>query len=312
MMPQEPDTTLLHKPFLRYWLAVRPGFLAASVVPALLGVAAFVGQGGQASFLLLLLTVLAIALVHAGINVLNDYYDEINGTDRCNTQRIFPFTGGSRFIQNGVLTAAATFNFGVWLLVVAILLGMVLAWLSGIALIGIGVVGLLLGWGYSAPPLRLNSRGLGEPAVALGFGILTPLGAWFVQSGVMAWYPVWVSLPLSLLLMNILLLNQFPDREADAASGKHHWVVRYGVDKAANLYLLVVIVSMVLLIGMVLLEILPGAALLGMLPQGIALRAALQVQEFKHQPQQLETAIKMTIGSAVLHGALLSLALWLV
>lgn len=311
-MAQEPDNTLLRKPLQRYWLAVRPGFLVASLAPALLGVAAFAQQGGQVSLLLLCLTLLATALAHAGINVLNDYYDDVNGTDRVNQQRIFPFTGGSRFIQNGVLSAGETFLFGALLLSAAMLLGIGLAWLSGSGLLWVGVVGILLGWGYSAPPLRLNSRGLGEIAVALGFGILTPLGAWFVQAGEMAWYPVLASLPLSLLLMNILLINQFPDREADAASGKHHWVVRYGVEKAARLYLTIVILSMLLLLGMVLAGVLPAAALLGMLPQGVALRAGLQLQEKRNQPQQLEPAIKMTIGSAVLHGLLLSLVFWLV
>ena len=65
---------------------------------------------------------LAVMLVHAGMNVLNDYYDEQNGTDRRNTQRLFPFTGGSRFIQNGVLSTGETLVFGAWLLAVAMLI----------------------------------------------------------------------------------------------------------------------------------------------------------------------------------------------
>jgi 1,4-dihydroxy-2-naphthoate octaprenyltransferase len=174
-MAQEPDKTLLNTHFLRYWLATRPNFLAASLIPVLIGAAAVAHRGGKVSVLLLLLTLLATALVHAGVNVLNDYYDDENGTDRCNTQRIFPFTGGSRFIQNGVLSAGETFVFGASLLSAAMLLGVGLAWVSGMGLLWIGLAGLLLGWGYSASPLRLNSRGLGEPAVAIGFGILTPL-----------------------------------------------------------------------------------------------------------------------------------------
>ncbi|MCB1639303.1 MAG: prenyltransferase, partial [Thiothrix sp.] len=266
-MPREPDQSLLHKPLLRYWLATRPGFLAASLVPALLGVAAVIHQGGPVNGLLLVLTLIGIVLVHAGVNVLNDYYDDLNGTDRCNETRIFPFTGGSRFIQNGVLSARSTLHFGGLLLLVATLLGLGLTLASGAELLLVGVAGLLLGWGYSAPPLSLNSRGLGEPAIALGFGILTPLGAWYVQTGTLGLYPVLVSLPLSLLLMNILLINQFPDRAADAACGKHHWVVRCGEERAARLYLLNVLISMLLLTGLVLAGSLPEAALLALLPQ---------------------------------------------
>ncbi|MCB1620315.1 MAG: prenyltransferase [Thiothrix sp.] len=311
-MPREPDQSLLHKPLLRYWLATRPGFLTASLVPALLGVAAFTYQGGRVDGLLLLLTLLGIMLVHAGVNVLNDYYDELNGTDRCNETRIFPFTGGSRFIQNGVLSTGATLHFGGLLLLAAIVLGLGLTWASGGGLMLIGVTGLLLGWGYSAPPLRLNSRGLGEPSIALGFGILIPLGAWYVQAGTLSLYPILVGLPLSLLLLNILLINQFPDREADAACGKHHWVVRYGEEPSARLYLFNVLASMALLIGLVLAGTLPEAALLALLPQGQALRAALLLLAHARQPEQLEPAIKMTIGSMLLHGVLLSLILWLV
>ncbi|QTR50540.1 prenyltransferase [Candidatus Thiothrix anitrata] len=310
-MTQEPDERLRQQPLLRYWLAIRPGFLAASIVPALVGAIAAWSQQQVLNGGLLALTLLAVILVHAGMNVLNDYYDEQNGTDRRNTQRLFPFTGGSRFIQNGVLSAGETLVFGACLSAAAMLVGVGLAWHSGMELLWIGAVGLLIGWGYSAPPLRLNSRGLGEPMIALSFGILTPLGAWFVQTGSLAWYPLLSSLPLSLLLMNILLINQFPDCEADAASGKHHWVVRFGVETAAKIYLSTVLLATLLLVSWVMLDVLPPMALLSALPLGISLRAGLQLMEHAHAPHKLEPAIKMTIGSAVLHGMLLSLALGL-
>ncbi len=65
-MTQEPDLIRLSNPLLRYWLATRPAFLAASLIPVLIGVAAVTYQGGNVSFVLLLLTLLATALVHAG------------------------------------------------------------------------------------------------------------------------------------------------------------------------------------------------------------------------------------------------------
>ncbi|MEZ5480410.1 MAG: prenyltransferase, partial [Thiolinea sp.] len=171
-MPQEPDQTLRAHPVKLYWLATRPGFLLASLVPALTGAAAASYQGYPLHGGLLLLTLLGAGLVHAGMNVLNDYYDEQNGTDRRNSERLFPFTGGSRFIQNQVLSAAETLRFGSLLLLMVIIIGLGLAAISGAGLLGIGVAGLLLGWGYSAPPLQLNSRGWGEPSIAISFGLL--------------------------------------------------------------------------------------------------------------------------------------------
>lgn len=308
-MTKEPDATLLGNPWLRYWLATRPGFLAASFVPVWIGVAAVAYQGRDVSLSLLLLTLLAIALVHAGVNVLNDYYDELNGTDRCNTKRLFPFTGGSRFIQNGVLGTEETFLFGALLVSAAMLLGISLAWSSGMGLLWIGLLGLLLGWGYSAPPLRFNSRGMGEPAVALGFGVLIPLGTWYVQTGEMAWYPVLVSLPVALLVMNVLYINQFPDHDADVVSGKHHWVVRLGLERASLVYRVASAGTVAIVILLVITGLLPWLALLSLLPLGLAFKAGKLLSQYAQQASALEPAIKMTIAAMVLHGLLLSIVM---
>lgn len=311
-MPQEPDQSLRNKPLLRYWLATRPGFMAASVVPVLLGTAAYAHQGGQVSLLLLLLSVIAVMLVHAGVNVLNDYYDELNGADRLNTQRIFPFTGGSRFIQNNVMDTRETFIFGIALLIAAIVLGIGLSLHSGIALIWIGMAGLLLGWGYSAPPLRLNSRGLGEITVALGFGTLPPLGAWFVQSGELTWYPVLVSIPTALLVMNILVINQFPDLVADKAAGKHHWIVRLGADKGVILYQASLGLAAFMLLKLIWIDgMLPTWTLFSILPLIPGTAAGIILNKHATEPALLTPAIKLTITTAVVHGLLLSLILWL-
>jgi 1,4-dihydroxy-2-naphthoate octaprenyltransferase len=124
---------------------------------------------------------LFFALVaHAGANVINDYYDAISGCDSANTERQFPFTGGSRFIQNGVLSLRATGVFGYALLIAVIPAGLWLTAVSGPELILIGLAGLVVGWSYSAPPLKLQSRGLGEFAITAGW-LLVVVGSDFVQ-----------------------------------------------------------------------------------------------------------------------------------
>jgi 1,4-dihydroxy-2-naphthoate octaprenyltransferase len=243
---------------------------------------------------------------------MNDYYDEQNGTDRLNTERIYPFTGGSRFIQNQILSAKQTLYFAWGLLGIAILLGLGLVWQTGSGLFWIGGIGCLIGWGYSAPPLQLNSRGLGEPAVALCMGSLIPLGAWYVQTQQLAWYPCVISLPLGLLVMNILLINQFPDAKADAASGKYHWVVRLGAVPAAWIYAANVVLALVILIGLIKCQLLPSLALISLLPLGLAMSAAVLVKRYALEPARLRSAIKMTIASAILHASLLTLSLVLI
>jgi 1,4-dihydroxy-2-naphthoate polyprenyltransferase len=162
MPAAEPTLAAYRNPLARYVAATRPAFLSVTLVGCVLGLASAQAGGAVLRPLEAFLT-LAFALVaHAGINVLNDYYDALNGSDAANTERRFPFTGGSRFIQNGVLTLRATGIFGYALLASVVPAGLWLAHASAPGLLWIGLAGLAVGWAYSAPPFKLMSRGLGE------------------------------------------------------------------------------------------------------------------------------------------------------
>jgi 1,4-dihydroxy-2-naphthoate octaprenyltransferase len=303
-----PDTV---RGIARYVAATRPAFLVASFLPVFIGLASASYLGTPIHPLTALLTLIGALLAHAGVNVLNDYYDHLNGTDEANTERLFPFTGGSRFIQNAVLTPEQTLRFGMGLFAVTVIIGVVLTVMSGPGLILIGLVGLIIGWAYSAPPLKLNSRGLGEICVAMGFGILIPLGAAYVQRGVIDWLPFLAGLPYALLTTNLLYINQFPDLRADAVSGKHHWVVRLGTERARWVYLIIALLAYGLLTGFVLESQLPATALLGLIPAPISLAAGMLLIWYAGQPQKLRTPIKLTILALILEGLTLSAALFL-
>jgi 1,4-dihydroxy-2-naphthoate polyprenyltransferase len=305
----EPTLERLSNPLLRYFLATRPPFLGASLVPCLIGIAAAHYSGVPLDALLVVLTLLGAVVIHAGINVLNDYYDALSGTDDINTERLFPFTGGSRFIQNAVLSLDQTRRFGWALLGAGMALGLWLTYVSGPGLLVIGGLGLLIGWAYSAPPLALNSRGLGEICVAVGFGVLLPVGADFVQRGAFDWFPLWVGLPYGLLVTNILYINQFPDRHADAQSGKHHWVVRLGARRARWIYALIVGLAYALLALECLLGWVPPVAIAAILPLAFSLSAARQLLRYAEQTQYLVPAIQLTLLAALTHGLILVLAL---
>ena len=166
--PLEPTLDALPNPFLRYFAATRPAFLSVTFVGCLLGLATAAHAGIALGPALATATLFFALVAHAGANVINDYYDAISGCDSANTERQFPFTGGSRFIQNEVLTLRQTARFGYGLLALVIAAGLWLSWHTGPGLLAIGAGGLLAGWAYSAPPLRLMSRGLGELAIAAG------------------------------------------------------------------------------------------------------------------------------------------------
>lgn len=308
-MPLEPAAEqYVNRPVAKYIAATRPPFLLAAAIPCFIGLASAFHDGLPILAFTALLTLLGALLAQAGVNVLNDYYDALNGTDATNEQRVYPFTGGSRFIQNRVLSARQMAVFGLVLFVVTAAIGLVLLPHAGSRLVILGLAGLLIGWAYSAPPLALNSRGFGEISVALGFGTLIPLGTDMVQRGAFDTLPLMASAPYALLVAALLYVNQFPDREADAAAGKHHWVVRLGPRRARWVYLGMVLVaygSLPLLVW----AGLPRGALLGLIAAPLSLRAAADVLRFAERPAMLVNAIRLTIAAMLVHGSALSLGL---
>jgi 1,4-dihydroxy-2-naphthoate octaprenyltransferase len=254
------------------------------------------------------LTVLFALLAHAGINVLNDYYDARSGADAANTERLFPFTGGSRFIQNGVLSEAETGRLGYALLALVVPAGLWLSLQSAPGLLLIGLAGLFLGWAYTAPPLALVSRGLGEAAVAAGW-LIVVAGADFVQRGAFSATPLVAGLSYALLVAAILFINEFPDRRGDEAAGKRTLVVRLGPDNAKWALLGLVLVAYAWLVLMVGRDRLPQGAAAAAMTLVFSFRAARTLMAHAHEPAELAPALKLTILAANLHGLVLAATL---
>lgn len=304
----EPSPEQLGNPILRYFLATRPAFLTITLAGCLLGQATALAGAFQFQTMLMALVLLLAALAHAGVNVFNDYYDHLNGSDAANRERLFPFTGGSRFIQNGLLSPDQTLAFAILLFAVVIAGGLLLIGLSGAGLFWIGLAGLFIGWAYSAPPLRLNSRGLGELCVVTGF-LLVVVGADYVQRAEFAALPWLVGLPYALLTANILYLNQFPDRRADAQAGKRHWVVRLRPAQAAWGYVLIAGLALAWLLAMVITGALSAWTLLAGLPFWFSYLAARELLRHAAEPARLRPAIGQTLAAAHGHAMLLALIL---
>lgn len=286
------------------FFATRPAFLSVTAGGWLVGLAVVLLSGLPPDATRAVATLIFALLAHAGVNVLNDYCDAIDGTDALNHERVFPFTGGSRFIQNGVLSAAQTARLGYGVLAAVVPAGLWLA-LRAPALIAIGAAGLFVGWAYSARPLALMRRGWGEPCVTAGF-LLIVAGTDCVQRGSIAWQPLLLGLPYALLVTNILFLNQFPDYAGDCAAGKRNWVVQLGPQRARWVYLLIALAAhgtwlALCLVGAV---NLPAAAAAALLAAPLSFYAAVAVLRHAARPAQLVAAIRATIAAALLHAVL--------
>lgn len=225
------------------WLVVtRAPFLTAAIMPVLIG-GAFAAQaiapeaGFPAGFFLL--TLFGVMLLHLAANVFNDYFDWRQGTDQANTNYFLKYSGGSRAIELGLIDLAGTWRLAWGLLAAAVAIGLFLTWQVGTGVLLLGLTGAALGFFYTAPPVRLVARhGLGELAIGLAFGPLITLGTAYVVTGSfdLGWIGFAVGIPVGLLTANILVINQVPDAEGDASTGKNHLVVTLGTKRTPALY----------------------------------------------------------------------------
>ncbi|MFC1480622.1 UbiA family prenyltransferase [Candidatus Neomarinimicrobiota bacterium] len=232
---------------LGLWLrAVRAPFFTAAIVPVLLGAviaswnlaaAAATNLWDWSTFWLVLAGAI---MAQAGTNLSNDYFDHTSRNDEWNKVSS-PFNGGSRMIQAGLMPAwkvlfAAIVAFAGCVVIGLNLNSAITGTLFGNSpLLWAGIIGVSLGLLYTMAPVRLGYHGLGEIAIALGFGPVIVLGSHYVlmhphlavSGAPWAWQaPLLASIPVALLVMLIVWINQFQDVPADAMAGKRTWVVR--------------------------------------------------------------------------------------
>ncbi len=233
----------------------RMPFTSASLLPVFVVGAYFYGMGGEElSWGLFGLTILGILIAHLGINVLNDYFDVKDGTDEANAEYFQQVSGGSRAIELGLISLQGTRKLGIILTLIALGIGgLILSNINEANFTGamqITVAGLLLGYFYTARPIRLVARrGLGEIAIFLAFGPLLTLGTGYVifdnafQESVHFMNCLLMGIPLGLLTTNILLINEFPDMKSDATTGKNHLVVTFGKKVSRWIYLVFLLLA---------------------------------------------------------------------
>ena len=279
----------------------RPAFLLLTVVACALGTATASACGCGLDWSLALGATALAVLAHAAGNVLNDLHDARNGADAANSQGLFPFTGGSRLIQTGAVSERQTADLAKALLLFLLPAGLLLAVKAGGGVIVLGAAGLLLASAYSAPPLRLMSRGLGEPTVALVW-FLVVVGADYVQRGLFFIIPASAAAGFALMVAALLLINGFPDAPADAQVGKRTLVVRLGATPAALLYASLVLSAHAWLALSVWLLIPPMPALWGLVSLPFSLAALGWLWVHRHQPGRLKPALALTVAATLLHG----------
>ena len=288
--------------------STRLPFLTATLVPVVLGILIATRQG---SFDLVsaLLTIVGACFVHLGLNVSNDVFDTIQGADDANVTPT-QFSGGSRVIQYGLVSLRQMAALSTAFYVLAGLIGLGLLAIRGSTeLLVIGIVGIIVSLGYTAPPLKFVYRGLGEIAVALGFGPFMLVGAYVVQTrGTLSWEPFAASIPVALLVALILYVNEIPDRRGDAHAGKRTLPVRFSRGAVIAGYNAAAAGAYVALVAAVIVGVLPVPALLMLLTIPLALQVSRGLEPNYDNPYGLMAVMGVNVklhlaaGMALLAG----------
>ena len=253
---------------LKIWLLeTRPQFLLLSVVLVLLGTA-MARHEGCFDLLKFVLTLIGLLLAHSSVNILNDYFDYKSGID-LETIRT-PFSGGSGILPQGLLKPKGVYIYGLGCLIAAFAIGIYLTFISGWQLLPLILLGGPVIYFYTS---HLTKWLAGELWAGLGLGMLPVLGTYFVQTGSYSVEAVVASLAPGFLTANLLLLNEFPDVEADKKGGRHNLVIALGFKTAGRLYAGLMVLTYLSIIAGVVLKLMPPATLIGIVSIPFAFKA---------------------------------------
>ncbi|OGP88522.1 MAG: hypothetical protein A2156_03610 [Deltaproteobacteria bacterium RBG_16_48_10] len=287
---------------LKAWFTLpRFHFIFLTVINVSLGtaIAAYEGSFHPGYFLL---AMIGSILVHMTVNVINDYYDYVNGID-LNTRRT-PFSGGSGVLPSRLLGSKQAFWFATLSLLIAMGIGIYFVMVRGWPLFP-----LLLVAGFSAYfyNVCLAKWMMGELFAGLNLGTLLVLGSYFVQTGRYSWEVLIASLAPGILTSNLLLLNEFPDLEADQKGGRRHLVISLGRRDASYLFVALLSTSYLCIIIGVLTRMMPGVTLIGLGTIWCGWKAAKGA--LKHHDDQVELVPVLGVNVMTILGTQALLAL---
>ena len=249
------------------WLReIRVPFLTLPVALVFLGSSA-AAYAGFFNIWRALVALFGLLALHISVNVFNEYSDYKRGIDfdTVNT----PFSGGTKMLVEGRVKARSALLMGIITLLIGTIIGVFFVWLTGVWLLPVLILGVLAIVLYTDLFAR---TGLGELFAGLGLGLLPVLGAYFVQTENYA-FPAWAAgIPAGILTANLLLLNEFPDVEADRKGGRKNLILMFGRRPGGMIYTLTLVFMYIWIIAMVVAGVIPVYCLAGLLTIVIAIK----------------------------------------
>ncbi len=225
------------KSLLEIWLlAIRPRTLPAAAAPVIVG-SALAFHDNAFQLFPALAALLGALLLQIGANLANDVFDFKKGADT--HERLGP----PRVTQMGLLTPNQVLIGMSITFALAALIGLYLVYVGGVAILVIGILSILSAIAYTGGPFPLGYHGLGEIFVFLFFGLAAVCGTYFVQAGTVTPFAWFAAIPIGLLAVAILVVNNLRDIDTDRAAGKKTLAVRFGAQGAKTEYLVLLAVA---------------------------------------------------------------------
>lgn len=286
---------------------MRPPFLILTPACVLVGLGTALWTQHQVNWLHFALVLVGAVGAHISVNVFNEYFDFKSGLD-ARTQKT-PFSGGSGTLPARPEMARTTLATAWISFAVTGLVGLYFVFVHGWALLPLGILGLFLLYGYTVwlaynPVFCLLAPGL-------GFGPLMVAGTHFALTGSYSWIALLASLIPFFLVSNLLLLNQFPDVEADASIGRRHYPILIGRKASGSIYIAFLLASYVVIILGVALGWLPLFSLLGLLTLLLAVPVIANVRKNADNLPALLPALGQNVLINLLTPALLAVGLFI-
>lgn len=279
----------------------RPFTLTAAVSPVLVGTAV-AAYNGTFHFLTFLLTLFSCLFLQIGTNYFNEYFDYRYGLDHAES------LGSTTVIFRNEMTAQQVLSGGIISFVIAALLGLVIVYLVGPAILLFGLAALAIAYFYSAEPFKFSSRGLGDVMVYIAMGFLMTWGSYYVQIQQWSWSAFAASVPVGFIVVAILNMNNTRDYQDDLLVHKRTLPVRFGQQFGQRFHAFLLLGSYVAVTVFAVTRLLPLLSLLVWLTFPLAFSSVRSVLQATDR-SAFVVGIKKTSQLHLVFGIVLSLAI---
>lgn len=282
----------------------RPSFLVLSPACVFLGLATSMASGAPINFFMFFLVLFGAVFAHISVNMLNEYHDFKSGLD-LKTEKT-AFSGGSGALPAHPDMAGMVLTVGLLFLLLTILIGVYLVMLRGMQIMPIGLLGVVLVIAYTQWLNRLPLLCLLAPG--LGFGVLMVVGTHVILTGEHSRLVWLVSLVPFLLINNLLLLNQYPDIQADAGVGRKTFPIAFGLKNSNGVFAVFSMLAYSLILFFIAQGYLPALGIIAMFPMALSLFALTGAIKYLAKIGEFPRYMATNVAAAILTPLLLGIS----